>query len=158
MILAAIAAMSENRVIGTKNKLPWHLPADLKHFKSITLGHPIIMGRKTFDSIQRPLPKRENIVISRDPNLQIPGVHVVPNLQEAILFCEGKTEEAFVVGGAQIYEMALPKIQRIYLTVIHKTYEGDTYFPSLDKLGFQEVAREDHWDNELPYSFVTLER
>lgn len=126
MMLSIIVAMTKERVIGYQNKIPWHLSEDLKHFKKITMGHPIIMGRKTFESIGHPLPGRENIVITRNKNYKAKGVTVVHSLQEAI---KDKNEECFIIGGAKIYELALPKANKIYLTLIHNKITGDAYFP-----------------------------
>ncbi len=129
MRLALIVAMAENGIIGRGNDLPWHLSGDLKHFKSVTMGKPMIMGRKTFDSIGKPLPGRANIVVTRDPSLRAEGVRVVHDFHEALRVAEGiarggGAEETIVIGGAQIYELALPKADRIYLTEIHQSVDG----------------------------------
>jgi dihydrofolate reductase len=161
-ILSAIVAMASNRAIGRDNKLPWHLPADLKHFKEITTGNPILMGRKTYESIGRPLPNRTNIIMTRDGSYSAKGCFVVTSIEAALqLAAEENKSEIFVIGGAEIYKQLLPRIQRIYLTVIHDDIEGDTFFPALDSAEWREVAREDFManaDNGFDYSFLILER
>lgn len=160
MRIAAIAAMSENRVIGRHNKLPWHLPADLKHFKTITMDKPILMGRKTYDSIGRALPGRCNIVITRDPSFQAPGC-VVANSIECALEAASYSEEIIIIGGALLYEHMLPRTQRIYMTIIHHEFEGDTFFPALNMMEWQEREREVHQadeENPYAYSFIILDR
>ncbi len=166
MRLALIVAMSENRVIGVNNNLPWYLPEDLKYFKSITMGKPIIMGRKTFDSIGKPLPGRTNIVVSRNPGTELDGCSVVPTLEEAVELSENiglidGASEAIVIGGAQIYELSLPLVDRIYLTEVHAEVHGDSYFPAFDRGDWQEVGRETFYaedENPYDYSFVVLDR
>jgi dihydrofolate reductase len=156
--ISIIVAMAKNGVIGANNKLPWHLSADLKRFKALTMGHTIIMGRRTFESIGRPLPGRINVVVSRRPDLVLPGVAVVSSIEQAIT-CT-KTREAFIIGGAEIYHEALPIAQRILLTEVHCDFEGDTVFPSLAPNDWHETTRENHVDelSGLAYDFVTLER
>jgi len=136
MIVSAIAAMTEEGVIGRANSLPWKIPEDLKYFKEKTLGKAVLMGRKTFDSMGRPLPNRENFVISRTRGLSIAGVHVVSSLERALEDCRRseklKDSEVFVIGGAEIYKMAMPLLDRLYLTIIHVKIAGDTYFPDLN--------------------------
>lgn len=127
-IVSLVAAMAENRVIGRGGGLPWRLPDDLKHFKRLTVDHTVIMGRKTFDEIKRPLANRRNVIISRNRAFRPPSVTVVPSLEEALAL--GATErEVFVIGGGEIYRQALPLADRIYLTVVHAQVEGDTWFP-----------------------------
>lgn len=158
--LSIVVAISENNAIGKNNQLLWHLPADLKHFKAITSGHPIIMGRKTYDSIGRPLPNRRNIVITRQTDLTIPNVELVNSLQEAIALCE-KENEVFVIGGAEIYKQALSLTNRIYLTIVHQNYEADVFFPELNESEWKEVAKDYHQadeKNNVAYTFSTLER
>lgn len=161
-ILSAIVAISENHVIGYQNQLPWHLPADLKHFKDITTGHPIIMGRKTYQSIGKPLPNRSNIIITRDPDFMAAACLIAASIEEAILLAATtNTNEAFIIGGAEIYKTSLPLVQRIYLTVIHHTFAGDAFFPILDENTWKEVSREDHAADEknaFHYSFIVMER
>lgn len=160
MRISAVVAMSEERVIGLDNKLPWHLPADLKHFKEVTMGKPIVMGRKTYESIGRALPGRLNIVISRDKKFQAVGCEVVSSIDEAIKVA-GDSEEIFVIGGALIYEVMLPVIQRIYLTIVHHVFAGDAFFPEFNKAEWHETQRECYPADEknlYPYSFIILER
>lgn len=164
--LALIAAVADNGCIGVDNKLPWYLPEDLKYFKAVTSGKAIIMGRTTYDSLGRPLPNRTNIVITRNPAFTAPeGVRVVNSLDEAIALAEAVAhingdEEIVVIGGAQIYGLALPKTDRLYLTEVKKTVEGDAFFPPWEKSDWQEVARQDHHYEPaaLDYSFVVYER
>ena len=159
IIVSAIAAMSENRAIGRGNALPWHIPEDLKYFKRMTMGKPVIMGRKTFESINsKPLPKRLNIVISRS-RLLADGIIWMSNVADAIKLAKKEAQatgqnEIMIVGGAQIYREAMPMTDRLYLTVIHRTIEGDAYFPDFDQNEWRETARENHTE----YSFVTMER
>lgn len=159
MKLSISVAMAENRVIGINNKMPWHLSADLQYFKKITMGKPILMGRRTFESIGRPLPGRENIIISRNPDYQQHGCQVFQSIESAIESCIG-SEELMVIGGASFYQAILPKASHLYLTQIHQTFEGDTYFPEFDRSEWYEVERVDVTDDEsvdFDYSFVTLE-
>jgi dihydrofolate reductase len=159
MIVSDVVAISENHVIGKDNKLLWYLPRDLKHFKDITTGHAIIMGRKTYDSVGKPLPKRRNIIVTRQ-DITIEGCEVVNSIEAALALCAGE-EEVFIVGGAEIYKLALHLTNRIYLTIVHKNFDGDSFFPEINKQEWKEVLREDHQPDEknsLPYSFITLER
>lgn len=156
--LTLIVAYSTNRAIGRDNALPWKLPGDLAHFKRSTLGHPIIMGRKTWDSLGRPLPGRANIVISRNLDFAAAGATVVPTLQAAIDAC-GDVAEAFVIGGAQIYAQALPLAQRVLATEVHADVEGDAFFPLLPSFQWKEVSREPQpAENGYDYDFVTYQR
>lgn len=162
MHISIIAAMSENRVIGKDNKLPWHLPADLKRLKSLTIHKPIIMGRKTFLSLGKPLPHRHHIVITRDKNFNVPeGVSVVFSLQDAIDKAkQDKTDEIIIFGGAEIFRKSLPLVTRMYLTIIHKTMEGDTYFPEWNHSEWHEISREKFSadeKNQFDYTFLVLE-
>ena len=166
MQLAVIVAAAENGVIGRNNALPWHISADLQYFKRVTLGKPVIMGRKTFESIGRPLPGRTNIVISRDPGYVAEGVRVVGSLEEArrlasdVALIDG-AREAMVIGGAEIYRHALPLADRLYLTRVHAEVEGDTLLPAVDWTQWREVSRERHAaqaPNPFDYSFVVYER
>ncbi len=155
-----IVAMSKNRVIGANNTLPWHLPADLKHFRALTMGHPIIMGRKTHESIGKPLPGRLNIVVSANEKFSAPGCTVVPTLHAAINSC-GKAEEIFFIGGNTLYVQALPMADRIYLTQVDCDVKGDTFFPPLDKNDWREIASASmSADEKNSYAcrFVTLDR
>lgn len=166
MRLAIIVAQAENRVIGTNNKLPWHLPEDLRYFKQVTMSKPIIMGRKTYESIGRPLPGRTNIVISRQPDYAPDGVRVVASLEAAMELAESISvidgaEEVMVIGGAQIYEQALAVADRLYLTQVHASVEGDAWFPAIAKDQWREVGREDFTakePNPYDYSFIVLDR
>jgi dihydrofolate reductase len=152
--------MSRNRVIGRDNGLPWHLPADLQHFKRTTLGKPILMGRKTYDSIGRPLPGRTNLVLTRDARWQSPGILVVHSLDEALARCQDVPELAGI-GGAQIFELLLPLAQRVHLTRIDAEFEGDTLFPELRPQSWRETALQRYAAdarNAYAMEFVTLER
>lgn len=163
MKLSLIVALAENRVIGQHNQLPWHLPNDLKYFKRVTLGKPLIMGRKTYESIGRPLPGRVNIVITRQANYQPPGandsVKLVASLeaahQLAQQICEqnGK-DEAMIIGGAEIYTQALAMVDCMYLTEVHANVEGDAWFPEFDRRAWKKVSGEDHQaEGKNPYAY-----
>ncbi len=159
-MLSIIAALSRNRVIGKDNQLPWRLPADLKHFKSVTLGKPVIMGRKTFESIGRPLPGRDNIVVTRDPEFHADGIAVAHSLDDALAQAHN-VPEIMLIGGAQLYAESLARAQRLYLTLIHADVDGDAHFPDYDPADWRETAREDHApdeNNHYSYSFQILER
>ncbi len=159
MRIALVVAMSRNRVIGRNNALPWHAPADLKRFRQLTTGKPVIMGRRTFASIGKALPKRFNIVVTRDRDFHADGVVVAYDVEEALRLA-GESAlggEAMVIGGAQIFEFVLPRADRIHLTEIDIDAEGDTFMPPLDPAQWREAARERH-DGPPPMSFVTLER
>ncbi|MGI1679654.1 MAG: type 3 dihydrofolate reductase [Cellvibrionaceae bacterium] len=166
MRLSLIVATDENWVIGKDNEMPWHLPADLKYFKKMTINKPVIMGRKTFESIGRPLPNRENIVITRQKDWffdKIKTAHTFDEaLQKAVSFAlNDESEEVMVIGGAQIYSQALPKAQRVYLTRIHAKFVGDTFFPQLDESEWTEVERYSNnadVSNPYDYSFIVLDR
>ena len=166
MTIALIAAYAQNLVVGIDNKLPWHLPEDLKYFKRITTGKAIVMGRKTYESIGRPLPNRTNIVISRNPDFKADGVVVVPSIEAAIEHAESVNlingeDEVMIIGGATIYEAALPQADRLYLTHVHAEVEGDAYFPKADFTQFEEKGREDYQASETnpyDYSFVVYDR
>lgn len=144
MIISLVAAMAANRVIGKDNKMPWHLPADLKHFKAVTLGKPVVMGRKTFDSIGRVLPGRRNLVISRTPPADSRGAEWVNSLPQALELLQGH-EEVMIIGGGEIYRQALPLAQRLYLTDIDLTTEGDAFFPDYHAAAdWQLVQQSEH--------------
>jgi dihydrofolate reductase len=158
--LSIIAAIAENGIIGRDNRLPWHMPADLAHFKRLTMGKPIIMGRRTWESLPGLLPHRTHIVVTRDPAYEARGGFVVRSLRQAIDFA-GDADEMLVVGGAMLYAEALPLASRLYLTYIHHRVDGDTLFPCFAASEWRESHREYHEPDErnpLPYSFVTLER
>lgn len=158
--LSIIVAMARNQGIGEANQLPWHLPNDLRHFKSITMGKPVIMGSKTYESIGKPLPGRLNIVLSRR-NQERSGCVCVSSLEEA-LECSEDADERFVIGGGQIYALALPKVKRLYITEVEtELATADRFFPPWDRTAFRELAREDHRpDSKHPfgYRFLTFER
>lgn len=163
-IVSVVVARADNGVIGRDNALPWHVPADLKYFKRLTVGKPVIMGRKTFESIGRPLPSRQNIVVTRNRDWAFPGVTAVPNLAEAIaaagLDPKVRASEIMVIGGADIYAQALLFADKVYLTEVHYAPEGDTVFPELASQEWREISREDH-PAELrqpAFSFVVLDR
>ncbi len=161
MKISMIAAMAEDRVIGLENKMPWHLPADLQFFKRVTLGKPVIMGRKTYQSIGRPLPGRKNIVLTRDKMLEIEGVSCVQTVEQALELVQG-AEEVMVIGGATIYQQFLNRATRLYLTFIDLKTQGDTQFPDYQAAAnWSEVESEAHFadqKNAHNYQFVTLER
>ena len=161
MKISMIAAMAEDRVIGLDNKMPWHLPADLKFFKRVTIGKPVIMGRKTYQSIGRPLPGRVNIVLSRDKKLQIEGVNCVQTVEQALSLVQDAAE-VMVIGGATIYQQFLPQASRLYLTFIDSKIVGDTQFPDYQAIAeWREVEREVHLldeKNNYNYQFVTFDR
>jgi len=160
VIVSLVVAMAENHVIGRGGGLPWHLPKDLQFFKRITLDHTVIMGRKTFEEIKQPLANRRNVVISRAASFQPRGVTVVPSLEEALAL--GATEdEVFVIGGGEIFRLALPRADRLYLTLVHARVEGDTFFPSFDLATWALEEEENHPADEkhaYPFSIRTYTR
>jgi dihydrofolate reductase len=158
--IAIIVAMAKNRTIGINNTLPWRCPEDLKHFKSLTMGHHMIMGRKTFDSIGKPLPGRITVVVTRDHNLKIEGCLVAHSLQDAIKLC-AKDSETFIVGGADIYAQSLPLADTLYITEIQQDMEGDVHFPEFDKNRWSEISRgvrNQEIPQSLEYHFVTYRK
>jgi len=165
-VLALIAAVADNGIIGRDNRLIWRLKSDLRRFRDLTWGKPMLMGRKTFESIGRPLPGRETLVLTRDPTFAAEGVHVARSWDEAVAQAEALAEsmgasEIAVVGGADTYALALPHAHRLYLTQVHAEPEGDTLFPSFDRSAFRELRRRDHPpgpDDEHPFTFLDLER
>lgn len=160
-MISLMLAMDENRLIGKDNQLPWHLPADLRYFKNVTMGHPIVMGRKTFESVGRVLPGRENIIVTRKANFKAEGVTILHSIDEVKQFADSTKEEVFVIGGAEIFKEILPVTDRLYITEIHHEFKGDTYFPEVNP---------DEWvqrsvtpgvvdeKNRYPHDFVVLER
>ncbi len=153
-----VAAVAANGIIGAGGKLPWHLPQDLKHFKALTLGHPVIMGRKTWESLGRPLPGRENIVVTRSAGYDAPGASVAASLDAALALCAGEPV-AFVIGGSELYAAALPVADGLVLTEIHRDYEGDTRFPQFDRKGWRETQRRPQaGDDGLRFDFVLYEK
>jgi dihydrofolate reductase len=161
-VIKILVAFDENRVIGKNNELIWHLPADLKRFKALTTGHVIIMGRKTYDSIGKPLPNRTTIVISRNPDLQIEGVICTCSMEEAILKAKSLSrEEIFIVGGAEIYKLSLAVADQILVTQLHDIFEGDTFFPEIVADQWEVTERErgvTDEKNPYQYSFLTYSR
>jgi len=158
--ICIIAAMAANRVIGRNNALPWHLPADLKHFKALTLGHPVVMGRKTYESIGRPLPGRRNLVITRNRDFSAPGCEPVSSLDAALAACRG-APEIFIIGGAELYRESLARAQRLELTEIHAAFDGDATFPEFPRTRWRETRRESHpGEPGIPfgYDFVRYDR
>lgn len=158
-MVSIIVAIAENGVIGDKNALLWNIREDMRRFRTTTSGHPVVMGRKTYESIGRPLPKRTNVVITRG-NTAFDGCLMAHSLEEAIALFP-HDEEVFIIGGAQIYEQALLLADRLYLTVVHRQYEGDTSFPQLDMSQWRELAREEFAQGEefdAPFSFIDYER
>jgi dihydrofolate reductase len=160
--LAVIAAVAENGVIGRENALPWRLPEDLRHFRRVTMGKPVIMGRKTWDSIGRPLPGRTNIVITRNPAFAAGGAEVVASLDAALalagrIAAADGAEEVVVIGGAQLYRVSIPRADRLYITEVHASVEGDARLPDIDWSQWREASREDH-SGSPGYSFVRYER
>ncbi len=166
MRVAMIAAVAENRAIGINNKLPWYLPGDLRYFKTVTMGKPVIMGRKTFDSLRKPLPGRTNIVITRDPDYQPEGVRVVHSLKDAVELAESVglvngIDEMMIIGGEQIYRQALEFTDRLYLTEVHQSFAGDAWFPEIETEQWQQTWREDLVSEDEPplrFSYLILDR
>ncbi|MGH8278335.1 MAG: dihydrofolate reductase [Gammaproteobacteria bacterium] len=159
-MLSLIVAVGENNEIGQGGKMPWHLPADLKRFKALTLGKPIIMGRKTFEAIGKPLRQRRNIIVTRNAGYGVEGCEVAHSFTDALVLAAG-VPEIMAIGGAEIYRAALPRAQRIYLTRIHSAFAADTFLPQLDPADWRETARENHTADErnpYSYSFLTLLR
>ncbi|MBO6505700.1 MAG: type 3 dihydrofolate reductase [Kordiimonadaceae bacterium] len=159
MKVSLIVAMADNNAIGVDNQLPWHLPADLKYFKAVTMGKPIIMGRKTFESIGRPLPGRQNIVITRNQDWTSDGVTIVRSTEQAVA-AASTSDEVMVIGGAEIYRAMLPLVNKLYVTEVALSVEGDAFFPNIDPVEWQEVSRKPHAaEADKPaYAFVTFER
>ncbi|MEM1319298.1 MAG: dihydrofolate reductase [Bacteroidota bacterium] len=162
MIISAIVATANNRVIGKNNDIPWYLPADLKYFKATTIHHHIIMGRNCYESIGRPLPKRTNIIMTRNPFFSVTNCLIVHSLEEALQIAQDNgEEEVFIIGGAQIYELSLPYLDRLYLTEVDLEVKGDVFFPELDWSEWQESSRSAHQADEKnphDYVFKVLER
>ena len=160
MIISLIAAMDRNRLIGNNNRLPWHLPADFVHFKSVTMGKPVLMGRKTYESIGKPLPGRHNIVLTHSPDLEIEGVSVVNSVDDAIAQAAGENE-IMVIGGTAVYRMLLPRSDRMYLTFVDAEFEGDAWFPAFEESQWEQTSSVLHpadEKNRYPCRFVTYQR
>ncbi len=158
--ITLIAAVARNGVIGRAGTIPWRIPGDLPRFKRITLGHPVIMGRRTWQSLGKPLPGRRNLVISRTPDPKLAGAEVFASLDAALAAC-GQAEEVFVIGGTEAYREALPRAQRLLLTEIDADIDGDAFFPPFDRTQWREARRESHPanpDNPLPFAYVDYER
>jgi dihydrofolate reductase len=159
-LVSLVVATDQRGAIGRAGGLPWHLPDDLRRFKALTLGKPVVMGRKTWDSIGRPLPGRHNLVITRQAGLDLPGATVVASLEQA-LAAAGDAAEVCVIGGAEIFGQALPQVDVVHLTRVHATVAADTYLPPLDAAAWDEVAREEHAADERhahAFSFIELRR
>ena len=165
--ISIIVAIAENRCIGKDNKMPWHISDDLKRFKSFTEGHPVIMGRKTFESIVgylgKPLPNRKNIIISRSEYSTDHNVAIYKDIDSALKHAkvtaqDQKLDEIFIIGGAQIYTQTIDQADRLHITKVHKSVNGDAFFPPFNDNQWQETARTDNLEHEPPYSFITLER
>ncbi|AKU94625.1 Dihydrofolate reductase [Labilithrix luteola] len=154
--LAIVVAIGDGGVIGINGELPWRIPEDMRHFKSVTMGHAIVMGRKTFESIGKPLPGRRNVVVSRSPSFSAPGCDVVASFEEAVALARQTDDEPRIIGGSSIYEAALPVATRIFLTEVHRKLEGDTFFPAFDRSEWREVDRRKGESEGV--EFVALER
>lgn len=154
--VSLIAAVASNGAIGKDGALPWRLPEDLRRFKETTLGHAVVMGRKTFESIGKPLPGRRNIVVSRQPDYSSPGIEVATGVEEALRLVSDDTE-VFVIGGSEIYRQTLAFADRLHLTLVHHPVEGDAFFPEWSPAGFREISREERAE-PFPFSFLLLER
>ncbi|MEG0655562.1 MAG: dihydrofolate reductase [Mucinivorans sp.] len=152
-MISIIVAVAQNGVIGCHNRLIWHISQDLQHFKALTMGHPILMGRKTYASIGRALPGRQNIVLSRNADLRIDGVDHASSLEEALALV-GKDEEVFVIGGGEIYKLAMPRASKLYLTRVYQEPEGDAFFPEIDEKEWRQTKREEHEG----FAFINYER
>lgn len=158
MILSLIAGIGKNNELGKDNKLLWDLPSDMKFFRETTSGHPVIMGRKTFESIGRPLPKRRNIIITRDTTYTHEGIEVVHSIDEALALFANTDEEVFVIGGAEIYKQSLPFADKLYITEVEKEFDADAFFPAFDKAHWALSSRDSRpadEQHEVPYAFVT---
>ncbi len=160
--ISAIAALAKNRIIGNKGTLPWNIPADMRRFRELTTGHTVVMGRRTYESIGHALPNRVNIVISRDTAFAPIDANVVHSLEEALLLAQEKERgrddgEVFIIGGGQIYKTALPIVDRLYLTIVEGSFEGDTYFPPYHEFD-KEVRKQVHKDEKYTYTFIDLDR
>jgi dihydrofolate reductase len=163
MTLSIVVILSTNNVIGRDNQLPWHMPADLKRFKNLTMGHHILMGRRTFDEIKKPLPGRVNVVITRDHHFAVEGVAISRSIDEAISKAEAAGDkEIFLIGGGEIFKQVIHRADRMYITRIHADIEGDTYFPEFDDVNEWKLVDAEHFEadekNAYPYSFLTYER
>ncbi|MDN4072340.1 dihydrofolate reductase [Fictibacillus terranigra] len=157
-MISFVFAMDENRLIGNRNELPWYLPADLQYFKKVTMGKPIVMGRKTFDSIGKPLPGRENIILTRNESFQAEGCTIIHSVQQAL---ERKEEEVCVIGGAEVFSLFMPYVQRMYITKINESFQGDTYFPEIDESEWKLVSETPgnvDEKNKYSHDFLVIEK
>ncbi|MFC6998695.1 dihydrofolate reductase [Rufibacter roseus] len=161
-MIALVVAIAENRVIGKDNQLIWHLPEDLKHFKRLTMGHPMVMGRKTFEAIGKPLPGRTSVIISSQPDYKAPGgCIVVGSIEDALKTGLAIDEHVMVVGGGEVYRQTLPYAEVVYLTLVHESFDGDVFFPDLDPDTWEVTEQEEHPADErhaYPYTFLTFRR
>ncbi|MCM3673158.1 MULTISPECIES: dihydrofolate reductase [Peribacillus] len=160
-MISLIVAMDRNRVIGKNNKLPWHLPADLQYFKQVTMGHPIVMGRKTFESIGRVLPGRENVIVTRNQDFKAEGCVVLHDIAQIKKFADNHDEEVFVIGGAEIFKEILPVTDRLYITEIHEAFEGDTFFPVIDENEWDKISSNPgiiDEKNRYAHDFIILQK
>ncbi|MGY4689062.1 dihydrofolate reductase [Salibacterium sp. K-3] len=161
-MISFVAAMDEKRLIGADGSMPWHLPNDLKHFKQVTYGSPVIMGRRTYESIGKALPGRKNVVLTSDTSYEAPGCDILHSLKELQVLAEkNPEEELFVIGGEGVFEQTLPLASRMYLTIIHEHFRGDTYFPAWDEHEWRVVEEKEgavEEKNRYPHTFLTLER
>ena len=160
-MISLIVAMDQNRVIGKNNELPWHLPADLQYFKKVTMGHPIVMGRKTFESIGRVLPGRENVIVTRNQDFKAEGCVVLHDIEQIKTFADSRDEEVFVIGGAEIFKEILPVTDRLYITEIHETFEGDTFFPVIDENQWDKISSNSgsiDEKNRYAHDFIILQK
>jgi dihydrofolate reductase len=163
MRISHIVAMSENHIIGCNGRMPWHIPEDFKFFKATTMGHAMIMGRKTWESIGRILPGRLTIIVTRSPDFQAPeGAVIKDSLESALQYCRDHQntwgDECFIVGGGEIYKQSLAIVDRVYLTVVHKVIEGDTAYPVLPTSAFKQIDQAPHLDAPVPFTFTTWDR
>ncbi|MGH2317717.1 dihydrofolate reductase [Planococcus sp. SE5232] len=157
-MISLMVAHDQNRVIGIGNELPWHIPADLAYFKEHTIGKGIVMGRNTYESIGRPLPKRRNIVVTRNDDYEAEGVDVVHNIQDAVKLAKEVHEEVMIIGGEQIFNSVLDDADRLYITLVHQSFEGDTYFPEYGREWKLVSESEQQISNEVPFSYLVYER
>jgi len=159
MKLYLVTAISENRVIGKGGLIPWHIPPDLKWFNRLTTGHTVLMGRKTYESMGKILPDRENIIITRKKNYKVEGARVFHSLRKALnSLKKEEKDKVFIIGGEEIYRATIGQAERLYITLVHISVEGDTYFPAIPERKFQEVFREEHREYPTPFSFIIFER
>ncbi|GMA50085.1 dihydrofolate reductase [Alicyclobacillus contaminans] len=154
-MISFIVAMAENRVIGANGGIPWRIPGELAYFKRVTMGHAVVMGRATYDSIGKPLPGRQNYILTRDESLVVPGAHVIHSVEPALHLA--RTEEVFVIGGERVFRAFLPYVSRVYQTVVHREFAGDTYFPELPG-AWRKVSSTPGPDTVIPHTFEVLER